>query len=129
MWPSPLPPPRICRYQHVTLDFGRYVAVYPDGRTKPLVGNACRLLELLTEYPNRLLTYWQIGQVLLPELVEQRGCEGLFDLGEQEQEEVRAVIHMTVWRARRVLGERPGGPSIIESRAGIGYLIVPWLEP
>jgi hypothetical protein len=126
-----LPPALIYVYPRVTINMALAIAVDADGAERELVGNVYALLKRLLEHPDRILTYGQIAPAVMPELFHEQAPLDWYDLSHSDQGAIKRAIQMTVFHTRRALGEHQDShdrPSIILTRATLGYGIRVWLD-
>jgi two-component system OmpR family response regulator len=107
-----LGPARRVRFAGWTLDLGTRQLTSPDGVVVPLSGGEYRLLRVLIEHPNRVLSRDQ-----------------LLDLTQgREAAPFDRSIDVQVGRLRRRLGDSATQPVLIQTVRGEGYLLAASVE-
>jgi hypothetical protein len=114
-------------YPRVEIDLGSSTAWHSNGYETALVGQVYTFLGLLLDYPGRVLTYWQLAQVLLPELsslaAADRRQPAWAGLDRRQQASIRRAIHSLAYRTRAALGEETSRESIVVNRTKLGYAV------
>jgi hypothetical protein len=122
-----LPPTVRYVYPRVEIDLGSSTARHANCQEVALIGQVHTFLGLLLAYPGRVLTYWQLAQVLLPELTSRaasdRRQQTWTALDLRQQASIRRSIHNLAYRTRAALGERTSRDSIVVNRTKLGYAV------
>jgi hypothetical protein len=119
-----LPPAVRYVYAKVEIDLGSGTVRYSDGHEVALVGQVYEFLDLLLEYPGRVLTYWQIARLVMPEFIPRdRRQQSWNSLDPHQQAAVKRAIHNLAYRTRAILGEKSSRGSILVNRMKLGYFM------